>query len=149
LKGGKTTINFEMFRMIRWAREGSDGLARLALSNAPVLKGPAGPQEFDKWESIGGDVFGCFKGDKLQAVMILNVLPKAVSVEIPNLPESGFRDGRVLYSPQMLPDWGNPKNPSVAEWAPPYYHERLQNNGKVVTVPPNSLSVVHTSKMLD
>jgi hypothetical protein len=143
LKEGGPTINYEMFRMIRWAREGSDGLARFALRNAPVLKGPGGPQDFDKWESTGGDVFGFYKGNDLQSVMILNILPKAVSVEIPNLPEGGIKDGRALYSTQMLPEWGSSKNPSAAAWAPTYSSQKLSIHGKVVTVPANSLSVVH------
>jgi hypothetical protein len=146
LREGGPAINFEMFRMIRWAREGCDGLARLALSGAPVLKGPAGPQEFDKWESIGGEVFGFYRGDKLQSVMMLNVLPKPVSVEIPNLPEGGVKEGRALYSAEMLPEWGNPKNPGAAEWAPPYQTQKLGVPGNVVTVPANSLSVVHLSR---
>jgi hypothetical protein len=149
LKGGKSTINFEMFRMTRWAREGNDGLARVDLSNAPILKGPPGPQGFDKFESKGVDVFGFYQRDKLQSVMVLNVLPEPVSVEIPNLPAGGFKDGRALCSAQMLPEWGNSKNPSAADWAPPYSYQKLKIEGKVVTVPANSLSVIHASNMFD
>jgi hypothetical protein len=146
LKGDKPTINFELFRMLRWAREGNDGLARLDLSNVPILKGPPGSQEFDTLQSKGGDVFGFYQGDKLQSVMILNVLPKPVSVDIPNLPEGEIKDDRALCSPEMLPDWGNPKNPDAAKWQPQYGYEKLGIKGNIVTVPPNSLSVVHTSK---
>jgi hypothetical protein len=149
LREDHTTINYEMFRLIRWAREGNDGLAHLALSNAPVLKGPAGPQQFDQWESPGADVFGFYHGDRLESAVILNVLPKPLSVEIANAPEGGFKDGRSLYSTEMLPDWGNPRNPTAAKWQPSYSYKRIENQGKVVTVPPNSLSVLHVNKTFE
>jgi hypothetical protein len=149
LKEDKTAINFELFRMLRWAREGCDGLARLELSGVPMWKGPAGPQGFDKIESQAGDVFGFYQGDKLQSVMILNVLSKPVSVTIPNLSESEVRDGRALCSEGMLPDWGNPNNPGAAQWWPPYRYEKVGIHGNMVTVPANSLSVVHVSKQLN
>ena len=149
LREDRTTINYEMFRLLRWAREGNDGLARLALSNAPVLKGPAGPQQFDRWESPAADVFGFYQGDRLQSAVILNALPRPVSVEIANLPESGFRDGRSLCSTDMLPDWGNPQNPTAAKWQPRYSCQKIGNQGKVVTVPANSLSVLHVNKTFD
>lgn len=146
LDGNRTTINYEMFRLLRWAREGNDEITRLALANAPVLKGPAGPQGFDRWESAGVDVFGFHQDQRLQSVAVLNALPGPVSVEIPNLPATGFKDGRALCSKEMLPDWGNPDNPTFAKWRPPYSFRKIGNTGKVVTVPPNSLSVLHTNK---
>ena len=149
LKDGKTTINFELFRLLRWAREDCDGLARFELVNAPVWKGPSGHQAFDKIESKAGDVFGFYQGDKLQAVIILNVLSEPVSVEIPNLPVSGIKDARALCSAKMLPDWGNAKNPPASAWAPPYGYRKVEFTGKVVSVPANSLSVVHLNKMFD
>jgi hypothetical protein len=143
LDKSETTINYEMFRLLRWAREGSDELAKYVLANAPILHGPPGPQLFDKCESAAPDVFGFYSGGALRSIVILNVLPRSVSMEIPNLVESGFKDGRALYSEEILPGWGNPNNPTAENWRPRYSYQIIENKGKIVTVPPNSLSVLH------
>ncbi len=145
----RTTIQFEMFRLLRWAREGNDGLARCGLSNAPVLHGPVGPQHFNKWESTTPDVFGFYYGGTLRSVAILNVLAQPVSIEFPNVAENGFKDGRALYSKDLLPDWGNPNNPTAGNWHPAYALERIEKKGRIVTVPPNSMSVLHMETAFD
>ena len=149
LKEDKTTILFELFRMLRWAREGSNGLARLNLSNAPVWKGPAGPQAFDRIESKAGDVFGFYRGYTLQSLIILNVLPKPITVQVPGLVAAEIKDARALCSKEMLPDWGNNNNPSASLWRPSYGYERVEIRDGQVTVPANSLSVVHASISFD
>lgn len=149
LKGDKTGINFELFRLLRWAREGSDGLARLDLSNAPIWKGPAGPAQFDKLQSKAVDVFGFYSGDKLKSVVLLNPTPESVSVEIPRLSEAGIEDTQALCSDEMFPEWGNAANPDAAGWRPPYLYKNAEIKGGLVTVPANSLTVIHCGKKFE
>jgi len=142
LRDGKPTINDELFRLMRLARQGADGLARLDLGNAPILKGPTGPQGFDKLESKAADVFGFFRGKNLASVVLLNVEPTAATFAIPSLPEGGSTHGWSLSSRDLLPDWGKADNPGPDNWNPPFTLEKIESNGRIVTAPPNSLSVL-------
>lgn len=142
----RTTINYEMFRLLRWARQGHDELSRLQLARVPVLHGPPGPQRFDRAQSDAVDVFGFYHNHQLQALVILNALEHPISVDVPNLPANGFHDGRTLYAKELLPDWGSPDNPSFENWHPPYTLRKLTARNKIIRVPGNSLSVLHVNK---
>jgi hypothetical protein len=122
LKDGKPTILFEWFRMMRQAREGADGLARL--------------------RGRTGDVFGFYRAGKLKSVLILNPRPGPVAAEIPGLPKAAPAEMQSLYSAEMLPHWGDADNPPPSQWAPPYGLAAPDVTGETVTVPPNSLTLV-------
>jgi hypothetical protein len=128
LRDNRTTINYELFRLIRAAREGADGLAHLPLGDETA------------------DAFGFFRAGVLHSVLILNCGSKPRHVEIPSLPASGLCTARTLFSDEMLPNWGNPANPSPAAWSPPYRLEELQIERRRVTVPPNSISLVEVAQ---
>ncbi|MFP4172569.1 MAG: hypothetical protein ACLFV4_06625 [Candidatus Hydrogenedentota bacterium] len=138
------TIKHAMFRMLRRAYEGADGVAELKFQterDLPVITGPAKGMGFEHYSSPAVDVFGFFKGDILQSAVILNILeyPQTIS-----LPQTGGGDSKAvcLHSDSLLPDWGNPDNPPFRDWSPPYEIESLSVEEGTVTVPGGSLSVV-------
>lgn len=141
---GATTVKYDLYRFLRWAREGSDRLSRLQITNNPVWRGPPGGQGYDKYSSEVGEVFGFFKGEHLNAAVILNILDREVSVEVPGL--VGAKQGLSLTQESLIPGWGDRGNPPVTEWNPPREVRPLKIAGETVTVPPHSISVVHTKR---
>lgn len=123
LKDHRTTINYELFRLIREAREGTDQLAHLPLPDETT------------------DAFGFFRGGALRSVLILNCAAESRTIGIPGLPAAGVR-ARALFSDELLPQWGNPANPSPAAWSPAYRLEAVPVEHGKIRVPPNSISLI-------
>lgn len=145
---GETTVKYDVYRLLRWARQGSDRLSRLEIADNPRWNGPATGQGYEKYSSEVTDVFGFFRGEVLASAVILNIQEHPVAVDLPGLPASATH-AIALTQTALLPDWGNRNNPPVNEWNPPRKLRPLSVNGTRVTVPAHSISVVHTQRDLD
>lgn len=121
LKGDRTTVIYELYRLLREARTGADGLAHLRSADPAV------------------DTFGFFAGSALRSVMILNASNEAKTVMISALPAAA--SGQTLWSSELLPGWGNPANPSATDWNPPYRLETIRAERGSLHVPPNSITM--------
>ena len=116
---GETTIKYELFRLLRLAREGSDRLARLQIEHNPVWHGPPGGHTVMPNTRAGLARFsGFFSGEALEV---------CGDLEHSGSPRDGRDSGasrHPLGRSRPLPGYpcfrvgGNANNPPVAEMAP-------------------------------
>ncbi len=135
------TVKAALFRLLDEAREGCDGIAAGTLAVVPSLPGPARGLQFAHLNAPVVDAFGFFRGKILLAALVLNVSESPQRLRFPK--ETGrARSGTSLHAASLLPEWGNPDNPSARSWNPPRRITELEVRKTVLTVPPASLSLL-------
>ena len=137
-KGGPT-VRYELFRMLRQAREGNDAIARFTPADTPSWRGPEG-SKFSRMTSDTVDIVGFSRGGKLTAALVLNVLPTPVNVSATVLPAHPT-DARSLTADDILPGWGNSDNPLPRDWSPAYRYEKPVITEAGIKVAPHSVTI--------
>ncbi len=133
------TIRYELFRLLRQAREGNDGISRLVTDDPPTWQGPAGTG-FAHLASRAVDLFAFYRAKERTAVLVLNALATPVTISSRLIP--GLVEARSLTGEDILPGWGRVDNPLPKDWAPGYRYEKLTATGAGVTVPSHSVTLI-------
>jgi len=133
------TIRYELFRMLRRAREGNDGICRLASTDAPMWHGPAGTA-FAHLKSPAVDLFAFYRAQERTAVLVLNALSSPVTISAALIPR--LAEAQSLTGADILPGWGRADNPLPKDWGPKYRGEKLTATRAGITVPPHSVTLI-------
>ncbi len=133
------TIRYELFRLLRRAREGNDGISRLATADPPTWQGPAGTA-FARLASRSVDLFAFYRAKQQTDVLVLNALATPVTIAPHLIP--GLIKAQSLTGEDILPGWGRVDNPLPKDWAPTYRYEKLTATDAGITVPSHSVTLI-------
>ncbi len=142
---GGPTIRYELFRLLRRAREGNDGIRRFVTADAPAWHGPAGT-DFEHLTSPPVDLFAFYRAKQRTAILVLNALSMPVTISARLIPD--WVEAQSLTGEDILPGWGRVDNPLPKDWAPKHRYEKSRATGAGIAVPPHSVTLIHCAEEL-
>ncbi|HBE02451.1 MAG TPA: hypothetical protein DC049_08235 [Spirochaetia bacterium] len=126
-----TTVKFELFRLLRTARDSCDTISHF-IPDPDLQPGTGGSME----------IFGFFRKNRLFSAVVLNISGLQISLE-PDIFPGKIRSAQSIWADELLPDWGNSENPPHNEWAPKYICQKLTVSGKKIIIPKYSITLIH------
>ncbi len=128
---------YHVFRMLSPAVHECDRIARLALPDAPKIRGP---RQFDVIQAPQLTGFALLRGNEPRYLAFVNFTEERFPVQFTSSAKAAALE--FITASQLLPGWNNPNNPSPNDWHPPYELNTRSITPASFTLEPRSFSVI-------